>query len=194
MTDDASTAAPPTAREGYVAPPTRHKWPTVLGIIAIIFGSFGVLAGVWGMVAPLLMASMFEASGMSSAEVQAQLDVMRSLQGWSIGFSVLSTVLAVVLLVAGVQLVRRRPQGATLCYLWAPSKMVLVVAGVVLGYMAYQSQVDAMASQQNAAATPPEAFAIFNVVIGLAWGWALPVFMLIWFNLGFVKQEVTRWR
>ena len=32
-----------------------------------------------------------------------------------------------------------------------------------------------------------------GVIIGLLWGWALPVFFLIWFSRAGVRSEVRSW-
>ncbi|MEX0652743.1 MAG: hypothetical protein WD534_17245 [Phycisphaeraceae bacterium] len=195
---DTAPTAPPTDRSDYVAPPPHRTWPTAIGIIAIIFGSLGALGALWGAAAPFLMEWLFDAMGLQQAEVQAQLEIMRSLLWWSVSFSLVSLLLALLLLMAGVQLIRRRRQAGALCWWWAVLKMALVVGGVALGYVAQQQQMELMTAQQQShqqmAGAVSEAMALFNIAIGLAWGWALPVFMLIWFSRRSVKADVASWR
>ena len=46
-------STPPMQPTDVVTGSMTTAWPTVLGILAIVFGGFGVLGGVWGVVAPL---------------------------------------------------------------------------------------------------------------------------------------------
>jgi len=34
---------------------------------------------------------------------------------------------------------------------------------------------------------------VVTLVFGLAWGWALPVFLLIWLSRGKIKNDVAGW-
>ncbi|MCH7720868.1 MAG: hypothetical protein IH988_07740, partial [Planctomycetes bacterium] len=103
-------------------PPAWHK---PIGIIAIVFGSLGMLGGGWGMVAPQVMAMM--ASKMPP-EVAGQFEVMDDFAGWTIASSAAGLVVATALLVAGIGVGRQRRWGVTVTLVWAVGKMLLVVA------------------------------------------------------------------
>ncbi len=55
----------------------------------------------------------------------------------------------------------------------------------------------AMAQAQGSAPAMPVAFQqtmiLFGSALGLIWGWALPVFLIIWFRRQVIKNEVATW-
>ena len=202
-THDQRTMTPPTLPTPAPQPRLRgpSQWPTVIGVLAIIFGALEVLGGCVGIVSPWVMSAMVEvlpegqSMGMAAMVEWGRWMVASSLAGLGIG---------VLLLLGGVSLMQRRPRGRTLCLTWALLRMPAVVLGLVVGYLMQRDQLVAMqemfASDPSVPAAMSAMFGRFmqagvlvGSVIGLLWGWALPVFMLIWFSRGKIKTEVASW-
>ena len=190
-------AAPPTS--AVPLPPAANSavWPTVLGVIAIVFGGFGVLAGLWGALAPIVMRS-FDVALPSGVHVT---EVMSGWEEWTLPLSAAATMLAAMLLAGGVGLAQRRPWGRNLLVYWAPLRMILAVANGVLVWRVQQEmlQVQAMAWTSSAPSGPAggsmavKAFSVLSLALALLWGAALPVFVLIWFARPTIREQVIQW-
>lgn len=187
-------AAPPTAP--IPAAPKPAVWPTVLGVVMIVFGAGGVLLGGWGAVVNLFLIDFF--AGLGGQGNPAAATAMRD---WSLPMGLLSLVNAAaagLLLAAGIGMVRRRRWSIRAATLWAWIKIVLVVLGAVAAVFMQRVQFEAMT--QNAAngpaAMPRGVMVGVLVVIGLftvAWGWALPIFTLVWLRLAGSRREIATW-
>jgi hypothetical protein len=187
--------SPPTEPAEMPVYRRRSSWPTVIGVIAIIFGALGVLGAVWSAIAPAFMGSMMAAM---PHDQFASMESMKDFNSWMAPFSVLGGGLGALLVVAGIGLLKHRPWARTLCMAWAGLKIVLVLVSSVLGsYMMFRL-FSAMASRQdtNVPALGPgmtAVFFVFGLCLGLVWGWALPVFVLIWMSREKIKTEVGAW-
>lgn len=195
-----------------VAPPTqpgelglsarRTVWPMVLGIIAVVFGSLGTLGGLWGAIAPFVMgafadlfAKMPSAPGQHPAKV---FEAMSEYRYWMMAASLVSTAVAAWLLVAGIVLLKRGASARRLCMVWAVLKMPTVVAAGIVGMLPQMESFDTMIAAQTGPA--PQGVRIgmmiglvFGGLFALIWGWALPVFFLVWFSRGKIKAETAGW-
>jgi uncharacterized membrane protein YhaH (DUF805 family) len=89
------------------------KWPLVLGILSILWGGVGVVSGIAGSVSLLN-----DARG-------GKPDVTNS--PLAIAFAVLGTLMALALLVGGVQLLRRRAMAIGLLKAWVVLSLVVQV-------------------------------------------------------------------
>ena len=131
-------------------------------------GALGAMAGIWTAI------SMFV------------LSIWGGIGG------LLSVVAGAALLVAGVGLMMRRPWSVTLTKVWAIAKMIIVTVGAILGSVIMQeTMMDAdptMASTSGAGAR-----VMIFVVVGIAWGWTLPVIALVWMSRARIKSEVAQW-
>ncbi|MEE8155226.1 MAG: hypothetical protein V3T53_09775 [Phycisphaerales bacterium] len=206
MTTTGPQVPPPTP----ITPPTdagaiptrQSTWPTVIGVIAIIFGSLATLQGCIG----LGSSAMFGLFASAMPEEQAGLmDATKSLTPLIMISGGLTMAIAIVLLIGGIGLTRRSPRGPKTCRIWAGLKMLIVVYGSIIGYLVQQAQMEAMQrmleDNPNTATAMPGFFgplmAILGpltLVFGIVWGWALPIFMLIWFSRRKIKAEVAQWR
>jgi hypothetical protein len=108
---------------------------------------------------------------------------------------VITLPVAVLLLVAGVGIVQRRRWGLKATMAWAVVKIVVVVVTSIGGYMVMREQLRAMA--RSGPTTMPTGFMetmqFAGVVVGILWGWALPIFMLVWFSRAKIKAETVIW-
>jgi hypothetical protein len=110
--------------------------------------------------------------------------------------SLLSMLVAVMLLVGGVQLLRRCSSCATLLRAWAGAKLILALLLAGAGWIALASSLEAMQAAQSPGLPSPavmRGFGLIGMAITLLWQWALPIFMLIWFSRGSIRASVERW-
>ncbi len=186
-------AAPPT-QPGMIGLPQRPSaWPKVIGIIAIILGALGALGGVWGAITPLFADALVS---MAPAGQATGMEAMQQYKVWTVVSSLLMLGVAVLLLVAGTGLVRRRGWAPKISVLWSIVKIVLVAVNSIFSYKIAQAQFAALADDPGMAQVPSSflsAFSAAGLGVGLCWGWALPIFMLIWFTRGKIRAEVAEW-
>jgi len=189
---------PQTQPAELVVPPTPTSWPTVIGVIAIVLGALGALGGLWGAISPwftdLIAARLPEAQ-------RETLEITQKWRGWTISVSLVSLALAILLLVAGIGLVKRRSRARQTCTTWAVLRMPFVVVSTGVGYRIAQETLEVTArhstSAPGMAPLTAQHFAelgtMFGLALGLLWGLALPVFLLIWFARRKVRDEVAGW-
>lgn len=192
------SSAPPPFQSGSL--PETHRWAGVVGTIAIIFGVAGVLQGGCGIVASLFGSEIYESMSsiapQSADQMAAQQAANERFLWMNTGLSLLSMLVATVLLVGGIQLLRRRATSATLLRLWALAKLVLAILLAGAGWMVFQAQLEWMQAEQNASGASADLMrgaAIFGIALGLLWQWALPIFMIVWFSRAPIRASVARW-
>jgi hypothetical protein len=187
--------SPPILQGDFVVPPPVSSWPKVLGVISIVLGALGGLMNLWGTVAPLFLdafGSMMPKDPASQASLQAQKDLApyTMLSG---GFNFIGSLM---LLVAGIGLCLRARWGVKATKIWIPWRMATAILAAIVGYLGMQASLKAMGQQPNA---PPGmaamggAFGIAVIVFTVVWGWAYPVFLLIWFRRPKIRAEVETW-
>ncbi len=178
---------------------SRPAWPTVIGIIAVVLGGLGVVGGLWGTIGPLL-------AGLLSPQVapteRPTFEVTQQWRAWTIPLSLLSSMVAAGLVLAGITLLRRRAQARQMCLIWAAAKLALVIASTAIYYRIARQIVELTAEQAahapRIASVAGRQFAELEATVGLsfgvAWGVALPIFLLIWFTRDHTREEVARWK
>lgn len=183
-----SAGAPPTAPGQWSGgSPPRPAWPTVIGVIEIVFGVGGVLTYLW------TIASLFIPPDPSLGE-----EVIQALSRYrpaNVGLSVIHVLLSAALTAAGIGLVRRRPGSIRLNQWWAIARLAILPVGTLVGVLVQQ---DVMAAAGSPTAAMPAQFLgiilLISIVVGVAWGAALPIFLLIWLRLRTVRAEIETWR
>lgn len=186
------TQAGPLARPAGYAPyaPPAPVWPTVIGVIGVVLGAGALLITLGSLGMSLVM--MQSTTGTSTIPMPQFNDQWMP---WTIVSTLLTCAAAILLLVAGIGIAKRLAWGPRLAKVWAVLKLVVVAAGVVIGF---QMQREAMEAMSQSAGSSPVGNAETMVVglmmcAGLVWGWALPVFLLIWFSRASVKEQVSKW-
>lgn len=171
------------------------NWPKVLGIIAIIIGSFGVMQGSSGLMFPVILDSIeIVMSRSGGPDIVASL---REWQDWILTGSMLGAGIAALLLAVGIGLLMRRPWSIRFGYVWATVKIIFVLANSIVSYFIQLEVFNVMANLGTA--LPPgfiglfEIMAVLGTAIAIVWGWALPVIMIVWFLRPRIRAEVSAW-
>jgi len=189
----ASPFTPPT-QPGPLARPANYTpyasaapvWPTTIGVIGMVFGAGAILLTLGGTAISLVM--------LKAANAPPAPQFSDRWMPWSLASLFVTCAVAILILIAGIGIAKRRPWGPRAAKVWAVVKIIFVVASTVYGYQMQKATVEAM--QQSSPASPvpdPQMLLGFGMCVGLVWGWALPVFLLIWFGRASVKEEISKW-
>ena len=181
--------------------PKPSSWPMVIGIIAIILGSLATLGGCIGLGSSAMFGLFASAMPEEQKEMMDATKAFAPLMMISAG---LTMPVAIVLLIGGIGLTKRSPRSPKTCRIWAGLKMLLVVYTSIVTFLSSQAQMEAMQrmleEDPNTAGAMSGFFGTLMAIIGpvilvfaIVWGWALPIFMLIWFSRRKIKAEVAQW-
>lgn len=188
--------APPPTQVAPVPRPEPSSWPTVLGVIAIIFGALGVFGGCLTVASPFV-ARWMERNFIGPSDVNILgLPTSTDMVALVVGLGVLEATLGVWLLVGGIGLARRRRASAWPLKTWAVAKVFYVVISTVVMAVLQQPQMEAMAQDPSMAPLGSgfvEMMTYVGVVIQILWGSALPVFLLIWLSRRPIREEMSAW-
>lgn len=188
------------------------KWPKVIGVLSIVQGSLGVLAngccGLFYVAGPAFLVPMMEkaprpANPPPGQDPRAGIETMTLLAPWMAAQGVLMLVTlltSVLLLVAGIQMVMRRPAAVGLHKLWAGARLLLGVLGatlaVVTTFATAAGQAEIAQKYGGFANTPTKVIltgALPAVVItGLIL--AYPIVVLVVLRKPWAKSEVAKWK
>ncbi len=182
---------PPIQQGEFEVPQAPPSWPKVIGVVCIVLGALGVLGGLWQAVAPLLMEAML-GSLAQTPEMKATIQVQKDHMVWLLLAALLGIAGAIMLLIGGAGLCMQRRWGHMMLKVYIPFRIVVVVLASVLTWVVTEATHKAMATSGTA---PPlsSAVLVVSLAFGLAWGWAMPVFLWIWFSRSKVKALVSAW-
>ncbi len=182
-------AAPPTHAD-IVMPSEPPKWPKVVGIISIVWASIGVICNGCNLLGGLFQNAMM---GMvppeEQAKVQQQMQNQSPIQQKDVVDYILGVSqfpVAILLLVAGITLINRKPVARKLHLAYVAISALMWVAS--MGYF-FAAKLPAHQEWLKSQADNPQAkFMTVPIILGMtacfgvifaAW----PVFCLIWFGL-----------
>ncbi|MBN1490611.1 MAG: hypothetical protein JXA69_11900 [Phycisphaerae bacterium] len=187
-------ATPPIMPEPMTQPPARSTWPTVVGILAIVFGAVTIIFGVFGLVSTSF--EDFFLSSMSPEQAAETQRITASYQPWMIGSACVALVLAILLLVSGIGVVQRRRPGARRLRVWAYLSIPYAVAAMIMQAVLQSELIEVTQAGIGPTGTPgvlEEIIVVPMLLFGLAWSCAGPVFVLVWFSRKSIKAEVADW-
>jgi len=192
---------PPIVPAAIIVPPRKAVWPTVIGVIAIVFASLSILQALAGLLLPLMMSFMDKMFSNLPPGQPNPLAGMREYMGWFAAMSISSGLAAVLLLTCGIGLTKRRPWVVPAIRVWAVLKIVIEAGSSVVTAMMQTHQMQTMmttsASSARGTMPPPEffiGFAIVGAVVGFVIYSLFAVFMLIWFRVRSVREETAKWQ
>lgn len=111
----------PNPQYGYARPPQRSAIPKVIGILMIIFGSFGILSGLINM-----------AGGFGNDAILRGLPEYQTLKSLNLVLGLVSLGQGVFQLYAGIRCVGYKANAPTLAKAYAILGMVIVVVNIVI--------------------------------------------------------------
>jgi hypothetical protein len=199
---------PPTVPGAVPLPLSR--WPAVLGVISIVLGGLGVLRNSYGVFQVFSMdmvtRAMTSQQGASDPVMRQHLALIQAgmPNPWLSALEAcLALLTSVLLLIAGIQCVRRESMARVLHLVWAGARVLVAVLACVVWYHTLQGQariLQGMGGQGGGAAGMPPGFAGYMSIFGIlgmlamfAWGVAYPVVVVVWFSKPKVKAEVAGW-
>jgi len=194
-------ATPPPLASTPASSSSTTSWTKIIGIIAIIFGTGGLLQGLFApfslmMVKPQMQA--FVEQGADQAKVD---DYLSQLAQVSYAGAVAYGVLGIMLLTGVILILRHHKAGSPLLQIWAVLK-ILIGGGLIYKNSSLTGmQMNLMLSSETLGGAQEAqmvgSIASYAVWIGLAFGFiwlcVLPVFLLIWLNRGRIKGEISTW-
>lgn len=185
-TKDPST--PQVAPQYIDLPDDPPAWPKVIGIISIVFASLGL--GCMGCAgAGLVMQVMF--AEQSAEQMGGPMpDVLKpgivQLASIPIG-----GVISLILLIAGILLLRRKPAGRTMHLVYAVLNLISTAVSTIAGVQqlgALKAWIAANPDSKWAQVTKPEMQGMI-MIVSVAVFCSYPLFLLVWFGL--VKRRAS---
>lgn len=162
-------------------------WPKVIGILSIVFASMGLTCGGCGVVGLVLLM----ASGAQLSDDPLPPPMQPDVTDWAL--MGLSMLMSVLLLVAGIVTVMRRPAGRALHLLYAVLDLPLVIASTAMSIQQMNEMAQWAANNPDSQWAQQQNMPGANVgqYVGLAFGLLMgvgyPIFLLIWF--GMIKRR-----
>ena len=208
---DQEYARPPSLDYAPEPGQRNSSWPITFGIIAIVFGLFALVINAISIVTSTMMGNVYRTAatqGSSSGDTDEMISkIADHYEQWSSASLIIGvglTLLAALLITAGILLLMRKPLGATLYTVWAYAKIVLGIGSSLVAYQLQSGQMQAMMASAGSAGSGPgmpasasSAINIFTgvfVFISILWLIALPITVLIWLNREPVKTDIASWR
>lgn len=196
---------PPVEAGPHHSDPEATRWPTVIGIISLVYACGGLLCGLGYGISILLTEWMMSLGGM-------KVDTPPVIKVTGFAMSVLMIAIGVVMLFGAVNILRRRQAGVKLLKLWALLRVALIVLGIVVAMLTAPAQVAfqrsiADATEQRlrdsgqAAAIPPpktdeEIWRQIMVMSGVmsAVMAIYPIFIMFYLSRRKITNETLEWR
>jgi len=176
----------PNAGEGGLVPPLdeyaplpkRPAWPTAIGVISVVLGSLGFIC------TPIVMAAgARNTRGNQVYELFPDWYHSYTMAAFAVGLAI-----AVVLLLAGIYLLKRRPAAKLLHVTYALIQVFTAVVNAILLVTTFLPSI-----RQSSAPEHLKTSIIIGWVIGIPIGLVYPVFLLIWFCRPKIVQQVRQW-
>lgn len=197
-----SAEIPPTEPGpiGLESPPT--KWPTVIGVISLVYACLGMLCAVG-----IAISSAFTEWLMELARMNVEMPPIMKIIG--VISAVLMLGLGILMIVGSVRLMRRMRTGVKLLQIWALLRVGLLVLGIVLSIFMAPTQLafersmhEARQQRQVEAGHTPdempsdaELWRSSMIAAGVRSAlWAIyPVFIIFYLSRRKIAAEVQTW-
>lgn len=167
-------------------PAEPARWPKVVGTISICWGGFWLLCGGCGLAYMAMMPRFL--SGVEQQMGEPMPDVMKPGMAQLV-LGAVGMISPILLLIAGILTVRRKPAGRTMHLLYACVGIVLTTVSTVIGV---QQQLKIMewvkhngSSKWAQGGSSAVGLVVMVAILALSVAW--PFFCMIWF--GAVKRD-----
>jgi hypothetical protein len=126
----------------------RVRWPTVIGVISMIYAGFALIANGCGGASPFAMPFILRMSGLDMGDFQMAPWLL-----WvTVGSGAIGMIMAIVLCAGGISLLRRRRSALTVLKAWVSITVVLSILGLGIGFLAIEPNVQMQMEIQDATA------------------------------------------
>ncbi|BDS08403.1 hypothetical protein NT6N_34430 [Oceaniferula spumae] len=122
--------SPPPAPDALVA--NSSPIPKVFGIIHIVYAGLGAVGALFAIGSVFLMRAVMSKAGSGTEEVNTFLEAYNDMAIYSYIDAALKIVLAVMLLTAGIGLLKKKLWGQKLSVFWAVTRIISAIVMVVL--------------------------------------------------------------
>ncbi len=137
----APSILPPDDLEGKAV-----RWPTVLGVLSMIYAGFAFLINGCGAVSPFFTPYFLTMSGLDMGDFQMAPWLL-----WTtVGSGAIGMIMAIVLLAGSISLLRRKRNALTILKSWVAITVVLSILGLGIGFLAIEPNVQFQMEIQNA--------------------------------------------
>jgi hypothetical protein len=201
MNDDADPTPTPASPTPPPVLPEEARWHTPIGIVAIIFGAFGLVAGIGGIAAKAMVRASLSSQLKSGPEATQQIDAF--LEKWStfmIGGGLVIAVLAIILLGGGIFTLKKRLVGPRMLVIWSVLKILFGTGYAIMGQSMQKDQFAIMFGPHSQMGEMGDQISAFvqasaraGIVFNILWTSILPVFLLIWFSRKKIKSNIAHW-
>jgi hypothetical protein len=191
---------PPTAPGLLGIPARATKWPTVIGVLAIVLGFFGAACNVCGAFGPTMqgtLESMLPAGSMKDVKTEERW------VPWVVAAAGVSVLIGILQIVGGAGLLKRAPWSPAALRTWAVLAIVASLCSTVMYYKMQEGKSHAVviATSGPAASLPTtlpaqteKAFLAVGMCMGVVYVCAFPIFVLIWLAREPIRDEIRTWQ
>ena len=127
----------------------RASWPTVIGILAIIYAILAIFTNTCGTLFLFLGSYFMQLGGM---EMEEGMGLPGWLKGINLGMGVIGCGLAIVLLVGGFGLIGRKASSLGWLKAWSILAIITSLLAIVIGFVAIEPNIDLQIRIQDATA------------------------------------------
>jgi hypothetical protein len=193
--------APPTEAGDFVPVTPPEGWPTVIGVLSIIFGALGIFGAGCGAVMLVAAPALVNLIPEGPERDEALASIQQGLQNvpLQVGVQLIEFVLAIVLLVGGIQLIKRSRSAAKTLKVFAVGDLFSNTLVLIVGLIVARAQAAAMAENPDVQQMPQgvQGWVQAAGMIGAVVSWVLtaiwPVFLLLWFHRARIRESVDSW-
>ncbi len=169
----------------------------MLGIIGVLIGLYGICGGAINLFSAEFTKTMLTSNPGMQSLPQEYFDSLQNLGRMG---AIVSLPTAVLLIVASILLIMRRPSARGLWMTWALVSGIGSIVMLVVSMPIQRQMIESMTASDPNLANNPAFGNMMNMSTGIGavcggiFALALPVFTLIWFSLAKVRQEIEWWR
>jgi len=176
----------------------RSRWPIVIGVIGIVLASLGLVCGCAGYFGPAMAQWGVDMQAQSGQPVDpyaiANLQVQREMYVFTAILMTVGLIVAIIQLTGSIALVRRRASARMLMMAYAIAAIIMACVNTAYQFM-LNAETQRLLEEQGTQV--PQAFVQVGLIIGLGFaivlGFGWPIFLLVWFSRGKIRDEVEQW-
>ena len=178
----------------------QTRWPVVIGVVCIVFGSIGVLSSPMQFLSPIFTKMSFQMYIQQGTVTEEQVDdFINKWRGFQLIFGLAFGFVSICMLLGGIFLAKRKKKGARVLQIWS---VLFILYALTVPFFTSGMMTDQMALQMTAQSgdldmeqfqTMMGIFVKVIMVVSVVFWIALPIFLLIWFKRSKIKNEMQTW-